>query len=100
MERKWEKEERKCRKSKEGKEKSHHKRGKEGPSCEAKLSQQNLSCGSGVRTEKGRMLETLVGLFGSGNVKEYFGLIEQHFSMGEEAIVNKWLETHCSPPSA
>ena len=52
------------------------------------------------RTEKGKILETLIGLFGGYNLKEYLELIEQHFSLGQEAIINRWLEAHCSEPSA
>ena len=75
-ERKWEKEERKCKRSQEGKEKSQGKWKHQKPSCEQKLSQPNLAFGSSERTEKGIILESLIGLFGSHNVKEYFNLIE------------------------
>lgn len=54
-ERKWEKEEKKCRKKQE---------------CG------NADSGNSERTEKGIILETLIGLFGPQNVKEYFKLIE------------------------
>lgn len=100
-ERKWEKEERKCKKSGEGNERSHSKRRHhQKRSSEKKLSQEMSSNGNKERTEKGKMLEALIGLFGGQNVKEYFELIEQHFSLGQEAIINKWLEAHCSEPSA
>ena len=54
-ERKWEKDERKCKKSQE---------------------RTNANFGSSERTEKGIILETLIGLFGPQHVKEYFKLIE------------------------
>ena len=50
-----------------------------------------LASNSSERTGKAKILENLVTLFGPNYTKQYFDLIEQHFSMGEEAIIDKWL---------
>jgi len=41
---------------------------------------------------KGRVLLTMKEMFGEGNGKEYFKFIEQNFNLGEQGILNKWIE--------
>ena len=41
---------------------------------------------------KGKILLTMKQLFGEGNGKEYFQFINEHFALGEEAIIQKWIE--------
>ncbi len=41
-----------------------------------------LASGASERTDKAKILETLVSLFGHTNTKQYYDLIESHFSMG------------------
>lgn len=43
---------------------------------------------------KGKMLLTMKEMFGEGNGKEYFKFIEANFALGEQEILNKWIQLY------
>lgn len=45
-----------------------------------------------VAREKGFILTQMQEVFGKGNTKEYFKLINQHYKEGLQGIVQRWIE--------
>lgn len=43
--------------------------------------------------EKGRLLDEMKEIFGKDQEKELYQFIDKNFSLGQEAIVQQWIET-------
>lgn len=78
--------------SKERKPK-REKRSRSGKKQEKPLSKEKVEMKEDARN-KGKIFLQMKDLFGNQNAKEYFKFIEANYELGQEAIIQKWIETH------